>query len=194
MAMRVTGAVVGLVAAGVWGVADVAIADTIRLKNGSTIEVEGWRDLGDVVEFAFGGGIVRIRRGEIEKIDGRATEGDLPMYSAPATPAAAADRATLVKQMADLLKQGEGLVAQTVLTAAEKAAAFRRLGEAWKGLQVPDALRDAHARAQQALQMLAEAYTAEGEGTAPDAKERVEKAKGEMQAAQDEVKKAGEAG
>lgn len=180
--------VVGIVSATAW-------ADTIRLKNGSVIAVEGWRDVGDAVEFAFGGGIIRIGKGEIERIDGRPTAGDLPMYSAPATPAAAGtDRGAMAKQMTDFLKQGEGLLAQTVLTAAEKAAAFRRLGEAWKGLSVPEALRDLHAKGQQALQMLAEAYAAEGEGTAPDVKERIEKAKGEMQAAQEEAKKAGEQG
>ena len=171
-----------------------ARADTIRLKNGSNIEVEGWRDVGDAVEFAFGGGIIRIGKSEIDKIEGRPTAGDLPMYSAPPSAAAGTDRAATAKQMTDLLKQGEGLLTQTVLTAAEKAAAFRRLGDAWKGLSVPDALRDVHAKGQQALQMLAEAYAAEGEGTAPDVKERIEKAKGEMQAAQEDVKRAGEQG
>ena len=116
------------------------------------------------------------------------------MYSAPPSAAAGTDRAATAKQMTDLLKQGEGLLTQTVLAAAEKAAAFRRLGDAWKGLSVPDALRDVHAKGQQALQMLAEAYAAEGDGTAPDVKERIEKAKGEMQAAQEDVKRAGEQG
>jgi len=117
------------------------------------------------------------------------------MYSAPAAPAPAGlDRSAALKQMADLLRQGEGLTAQTVLTATEKAGAFRRLGEAWQGLAVPDALRDVHAKGQQALQSVAEAYLAEGQGTAPDAKERVDRAKTEMQAAQDEVKKVGEQG
>jgi hypothetical protein len=171
-------------------------ADTVRLKNGSALQVDGWRDVGDAIEFAFGGGIVRIGKDEIERVEGRPTAGDLLMYSAPPEAGAAAggDRGAAVKQMAELLKQGEGLAGQTVLTAAEKASALRRLGETWKGLRVPEALRELHAQGQQALQLLAEAYAAEGGGASPDARERVEKAKSEMQAAQDEVRKAGEAG
>ena len=173
----------------------VGAADVVRLRNGSTIEVDAWRDAGDAIEFSAGGGIVRIPKSEVERVEGRPTRGDLPMYSAPAAPATAGlGRSAALTQMADLLRQGEGLTAQTVLTPAEKATALRRLAEAWQGLAVPDALRDVHAKGQQALQFAAEAYTAEGQGTAPDAKERVDRAKTEMQAAQDEVKKVGEQG
>ncbi len=173
----------------------VVAADVIRLKNGSSIEVEAWRDAGDAIEFAMGGGIVRIGKGEINTIEGSPTRGDLRMYSAPASPPAPRlDRAGAVKQMTDLLKQGEGLTAQTVLSPAEKASAFRKLGEAWRAVEVPDALRDVHAKGQQALQLAVAAFSAEGEGTAPDIKERLEKARTEIRAAQDEVKKAGEAG
>jgi hypothetical protein len=192
--MRVTGIpVLGVVLVALLAT-EPAGADTIRLKNGSTLQVEGWRDVGEAIEFAFGGGIVRIRKDEIERVEGRPTTGDLLMYSAPPSAGAApgGDRTALVKQMADLLKQGEGLAAQTVLAAAEKASALRRLEEVWKALQVPDALREVHVRGQQALQLLAEAYAADSAGTSPDTRERVEKAKAEMQAAQDEVRRAGE--
>ena len=170
-------------------------ADVVRLKSGNAIEVDAWQDAGDAIEFSAGGGIVRIPKSEVERVEGRPTRGDLPMYSAPAAPAPVGlDRSAVLKQMADLLRQGEGLTAQTVLTPAEKATALRRLAEAWQGLAVPDALREVHAKGQQALQSAADAYLAEGEGTAPDAKERVDRAKTEMQAAQDEVKKIGEQG
>jgi hypothetical protein len=171
-----------------------AAADTIRLRSGSTLTVDAWRDAGDAIEAAVGGGIVRIDKRDVERVEGRATRGDLQMYSAPPGAAAApSDRAEALKRMADLLKQGEGLAAQAILTAAEKAAVFKRLAEAWAGLPVPDALREAHARGQQALQLLADAYVAESGGTAPDAKERVDKARAEIQAAQDEIRKASEA-
>jgi hypothetical protein len=176
--------------------ATAAGADVIRLKNGSVIEVEGWRDAGDAIEFAVGGGIVRISKSDVERVEGQATRGDLRMYSAPPAPAAAPealDRAQALKQMADLLRQGDGLGTQTALTAAEKAGAVRRLAEAWQALQVPDALKELHGKGGQALQTAAEAYAAEG-SAAPDAKEKAERAKTAMQAAQDEVKKAGEAG
>jgi hypothetical protein len=171
-----------------------ATADVIRLKNGSVIEVEGWRDAGDAIEFSAGGGIIRILKSEVDRVEGPATRGDLPMYSAPAAPAPAApDRAAALKQMTDLLRQGDGLGAQTVLTAAEKAGAVRRLAETWQALQVPEGLKELHGKGGQALQAAAEAYAAEGSAAA-DAREKAERAKAEMQAAQDDLKKAGEQG
>jgi len=196
MTGRGTG-LVGVALVGVVLMTGGAGADVVRLKSGNAIEVDAWRDAGDAIEFSAGGGIVRVPKSEVERVEGRPTRGDLPMYSAPAAPApapAALDRPAALKQMADLLRQGEGLTAQTVLTPAEKAAALRRLAEAWQGLAVPDALREVHAGGQRALQSAADAYLAEGQGPAPDAKERVDRAKTEMQAAQDEVKKIGEQG
>ena len=194
MTRRGTGLVWVALAGGVL-VAGAGAADVVRLRNGSTIEVDAWRDAGDAIEFSAGGGIVRVPKSEVEGVEGRPTRGDLPMYSAPAAPAPAGlDRSAVLKQMADLLRQGEGLIAQSVLTATEKAGAFHRLGEAWQSLQVPEELRELFAKGRQALQSAAEAYTAEGQGTAPDAKERVDRAKTEMQAAQDAVKKVGEPG
>jgi len=46
-----------LTAGGTWS-AGLASADVIHLVNGAAIEVEAWRDVGDAVEFARGGGIV----------------------------------------------------------------------------------------------------------------------------------------
>jgi hypothetical protein len=173
-----------------------AEAETIVLRNGATIQVDGWRDVGDAVEFAVGGGLVRVLKSDIEKIEGQAAKGDLRMYSAPSGAAApsGADRAALLKQMTELLTQGEGLVTQTVLTAAEKAGAFRRLGEAWTAIQAPEELAAMHAKGRQALELAAEAFVAEGQGTAPDVKERVDQARSELQAVQDELKKLGPQG
>jgi hypothetical protein len=166
-----------------------AAADVIRLKNGSVIEVDGWRDAGDAVEFSAGGGIIRISKSDVDRIEGQPTRGDLPMYSAPAPPPAL-DRAEALRQMADLLRQGAGLGAQTALTAAEKAGAARRLAEAWQALGVPEALKALHGKGGQALQAAAEAYASEGSA----AGENAERARAELQAAQDELKKAGEQG
>src|SRR5262245_5728158 len=98
------------------------------------------------------------------------------MYSAPAsaTVASTASSATsAAKEMSKVLREGEALFSQTVLDAQAKAAAFRKLGEKWRGLQVPGELLDLYGRAAQALQMSAEAFDAEAEGSVPDAKERI---------------------
>lgn len=186
-----------LTAGGTWS-AGLASADVIHLVNGAAIEVEAWRDVGDAVEFARGGGIIRISKAEIRRIDGKSQSHDLRMRSAPPGAAAstsAGDRATAAKEMLDLLKQGEGLIGQAVLSAVEKAGALRRLSEKWRGLDVPDALREPHAKGQQGLQMATEAYVAEDEGTAPNVKERIDQAKAAIQEAQEELKKsAGEQG
>lgn len=169
-----------------------SVADEIRLKNGVTIQVEAWRDVGDAIEFSRSGGIIRISKTEIERIDGKPTRGDLRMYSAPPSASAAArDQASAGRQMTELLKQGEALFEQAVLAAPEKVTAFRRLGERWGEVQAPEALREAHARGQRALQMATEAYTAESEGKLPDVKERIEAAKAEIQGAQVDVRKGG---
>lgn len=195
MSTRVTLVGVALAAASVSST--VATADVIHLVNGSVIEVDAWRDAGDAIEFARGGGIIRISKAEIQRIDGKPSGRDLKMYSAPASPTSPAgrgatlDRSAAVKEMLDLLKQGEGLFAQTVLSPADKAGAFRRLGEKWQALAVPDVLREAHTRGQGALQVAAEAFAAEGEGTVPDAKERIESAKTGIQEAQSQVRRAG---
>ncbi len=169
---------VGLVVAA--GAAPPAGADVIHLTNGNTIQVDAWRDAGDEVEFSWGGGIIRILKTEIKGIEGTKHSRDLRMYSAPASPTAAstANGASAVgREMSQILREGEALFMQTVLDAQAKASAFRRLTEKWRGLEVPPDLQDLHGRATRALQMSAEAYEAESEGTAPDARERVEAAK-----------------
>jgi len=169
-------------------------ADVIHLKNGNRLEVEGWKDAGDAIEFMMGGGIIRISKAEIQKIDGRPTRGDFRMYTSGVSTSteATSEPGTALTQMADLLKQGEALFGQGVLSASEKAGAFRRLGEQWRGLEVPETARGAHSRGEAAIQMAVEAFGA-GEAAA-DAQERVDKAKAAVTAAQEEVKKLGGAG
>jgi hypothetical protein len=184
---------VGLALIAVLAAPAVLRADVIHLKNGNRLEVEGWRDTGDTIEFMMGGGIIRISKAEVQKIDGKPTRGDLRMYSSGVSAAIGPmDEKTAVTQMADLLKKGEALFGQTVLLPPEKAGAFRRLAEQWRGFEVPEPLRSTHARGEAAIQMAAEAFSAEED--LPDTKERVEKAKAELAAVQDELKKRGAAG
>jgi len=174
-----------------------ARADTIHLTNGNTIQVDAWRDAGDAVEFARGGGIIRILKTDIRRIEGTSQSRDLRMYSAPASatvvPTANSPSAA-AREMSQILKEGEALFIQTVLDAQAKASAFRRLSEKWRALEVPSALQDLHGRASRALRLSVEAFEAESEGTAPDAKERIAAAKKlftEVQAEVDQQSKEG---
>jgi hypothetical protein len=170
MAIGLVGAVVALAAR----------ADVIHLTSGNTIQVDAWRDAGHAVEFTRGGGIVRILKTEIERIEGTNQSRDLRMYSAPASATAAPtvnSTSATAREMSQVLKEGEALFIQTVLDAQAKAAAFRRLGEKWRGLQVPSGLQDLHGRATRALELSAEAFEAESEGTAPDGEQRIEAAR-----------------
>ncbi len=187
-------AAVPLVLAACLAVPRLAAADAIRLKNGNVLEVEAWRDVGDAIEFASGGGIVRIAKSEVARIEGRPTRSDLKMYTSGVSTStgggAALDQTGAVAKMKDLLGQSDGLFAQAVLSATEKAGAFRRLGEKWREFEVPEPLRDAHTRGQTALDLAADAFTAEASGADPDdARERVQQARREVQAVQDEVNK-----
>ena len=160
--------------------ASAARADVIHLTNGNAIQVDAWRDAGDAVEFARGGGIIRIPKSEISRIEGSTQSKDLRMYSAPAsaTTVPTANNATAaIKEMSDVLKEGEALFSQTSLDAQAKASAFRRLGERWRALEVPSDLLDLYGRASRALQMSAEAYDDDSQGVSPDSKERIEAAK-----------------
>ena len=171
-------AAIGLVAA--LAGAPAASADVIFLLNGNTIQVEAWRDTGDAIEFARGGGIIRIPKTEISRIEGTNQTRDLRMYSAPASATAvptASNATAAAKEMSQVLKEGEALFSQTVLDAQSKAAAFRRLGEKWRALQVPGDLRPLYDRAGRAVQMSMEAFEADSEGTAPDTKARIEVAR-----------------
>jgi hypothetical protein len=176
-----------------------ASADVIHLRSGSTIEVEAWRDVGDAVEFTRGGGIVRIAKSDIARIVGQSIRQDLRMYSAPESLSgsalrATADRESALRDMTDLLKQGQDLFGQSALSARSKADAFRRLGAKWKELDAPAPLREALTRGQDAFQIAAEAFTAEDEGTAPNTKERVEAAQKAVREAQELLQKAGSQG
>ena len=62
------------------GLAGAVCADVIHLKNGNRLEVEAWKDAGDVIEFAMGGGVIRIAKAEIQKIEGKPIRGDFRMY------------------------------------------------------------------------------------------------------------------
>jgi hypothetical protein len=100
------------------------------------------------------------------------------------------DQAAAVGLLADILKQGQALFTQTVLSTSEKATAFRRLGEQWRGIEVPDPLRDAQSRGDAAIQMAVEAFSADDD-TAPDVKERIDRARAELASVQDDLKKLG---
>jgi hypothetical protein len=178
-------------------------ADVIHLMNGSQMQVEAWKDAGDAIEFLSGGGIVRIAKSEIRKIDGRATRGDLTMYSSgPATAATTgtgtaspADRAAAIKAMNDLLREGDALFAQSALTPTEKATAFRRLADRWREVEVPEPLRAVHGRGQQALQEAFEAFRTEGLMPSDPSNlvpSRLAKARAELAGTQDDVKQAEE--
>lgn len=181
---------VALALAGVLALPASGLADVIHLKNGNQLQVEGWRDAGDAIEFMMGGGIVRISKAEIQKVDGKPSRGDFKMYSSGVSASSApVDEKAVVTQMADILKQGEALFGQTVLSTGEKAGAFRRLADQWRGFDVPDPLRPTHSRGEAAIQMAADAFG--GDEAAPDAKERVDKARAELVAVQEEVKKLG---
>jgi hypothetical protein len=170
-------ATVGLLAA---AAVTAARADVIHLTNGGAIQVDAWRDVGDAVEFARGGGILRIPKSDIRRIEGTNQTRDLRMYSAPpgATVVPTASSASAAaKEMSQVLKEGEALFNQTVLDAEAKASAFRRLTAKWRAMEVPSALLELHGRATRALEVSTDAFTAEAEGTAADSKERIEAAK-----------------
>jgi hypothetical protein len=177
-------------------------ADVIHLTNGSQLNVEAWRDAGDSVEIAAGGGLMRISKREIRKIDGKPTRGDLPMYStgtaspgatetAAAGGAAGAAPGPASPMMQELLAEGQALFAQGALTSAEKAVGFRRLAERWQALTVPERLRSAHARAAQAFQSAFEAYQADSQNPGdPTARVpgRIEAARSELATALQELR------
>jgi hypothetical protein len=181
-------AAVGFVAAVV--VAPAAQGDAIHLMNGNTIQVDAWRDAGDAIEFARGGGIVRILKTDIRRIEGTNQTRDLRMYSAPASATTVSTTSTApaaAREMLQVLKEGEALFSQTVLDAQAKATAFRRLTAKWRELQVPGELLDLYGRAARAIEMSAEAFEAESEGSAPDSKERIAAAKKAFTEVQEEV-------
>ena len=157
-----------------------AWSDTIYLTNGNTIQVDAWRDAGDAVEFARGGGILRILKSDIRRIEGTSQSKDLRMYSAPASATAvptASNSTAAIREMSQVLEEGEALFSQTVVDAQSTASAFRRLEQRWRALEVPSDLVDLYGRAARALQMSAEAFEADSEGTSADSKERIEAAK-----------------
>jgi hypothetical protein len=172
------------------GTAGLLHADVIHLKNGNRLEVEGWKDAGEVIEFMMGGGIIRISKTEIQKIDGKPSSGDFKMYSSGTSTAAATgpvDAGAAISQMSDLLQQGAALFSQTVLSASEKVGAFRRLSDQWRALDVPDPVRPAHSRGEAAIRMAVEAFGADED----EQKSRADKARAELASVQDEVKKLG---
>ena len=194
MGSRGLGAVVAL---GAVAAAAPAWSDTIYLTNGNTIQVDAWRDAGDAVEFARGGGILRILKSDIRRIEGTTQSKDLRMYSAPASATAvptAGNSTAAIREMSQVLKEGEALFSQTVVDAQSTASAFRRLEQRWRALEVPSELGALYGRAGRALQMSAEAFESESEGTSPDSKERIEAAKkafGEVKAEVDQQSKEG---
>jgi len=180
-----------LALATVVGLAGALHADVIHLKNGNRLEVEGWKDAGDAIEFTMGGGIIRIAKAEIQKVEGKPIRGDFRMYSSGVSTAAATgpvSQATALTQMGDLLQQGAALFGQTVLSSDEKVGAFRRLTEQWRALDVPEPARPAHARGETALQMAVAAFGADE----AEQKTRADRARAELSSVQEDVKKLGE--
>src|SRR5262245_27196811 len=112
--MRIAPIVLALVV----GLPALVHADVIHLKNGNRLEVEAWKDAGDAVEFMMGGGIIRIAKAEIQKIDGQPSRGDFRMYPSGVSTSTGgtADAGTVLAQMTELLKQGEALFGQAVLS------------------------------------------------------------------------------
>ena len=136
----------------------------------------------------MGGGIIRISKAEIQKIDGKPIRGDFRMYTSGISTAAATgpvSQATALTQMSDLLQQGAALFGQTVLSSGEKVGAFRRLSEQWRGLDVPEPVRPAHSRGEAAFQMAVDAFGADE----AEQKTRADQARAELTSVQDEVKK-----
>src|SRR5215467_10847255 len=167
-AMRGRGLAVAVALGAALAVASVARADVIHLTNGNTIQVDAWKDVGDAVEFARGGGIIRIAKKDITKIEGTSQSKDLRMYSAPASASAVPtgnNTSAAIREMAAVLKEGEALFGQSSLDSQTKASAFRRLGERWRALEVPGDLLDLYGRAGRALQMSADAFDDDSQGT-----------------------------
>jgi len=112
-------------------------ADTIYLKSGQRLEVESWRDVGDEIEFARFGGIMRIPKSDIERVEGKSTSSTMEMYST--------------------------LDARELLIMLESAAQAWRGGSPelqaiatrWRQARVAPGLRDIHARGARALQAIA---------------------------------------
>jgi len=78
--------------AGVLGMllsAGVSFADTIHLKDGRSLEVEGWRYQGDQVVFEIAGGSVTIPRSLVERIEASPPPAARAAASASANPAPA---------------------------------------------------------------------------------------------------------
>src|SRR5262249_58766217 len=87
-----------------------ALSDTIYLTNGNTIQVDAWRDVGDAVEFSRGGGILRILKSDIRRIEGTNQSKDLRMYSAPASATAvptASNSTAPIRETSEGRKEGE---------------------------------------------------------------------------------------
>jgi hypothetical protein len=201
----------GLIAVLALGTVGAAAADVIHLTNGSELRVEAWRDVGDAVEVAVGGGLMRISKSDIRKIDGKARRGDLYLRSNPTTAAVSTPAegqgagasgsgagappdsgvSPEVAAMQDLVAEGQALFGQGALTSAEKAAGFRRLAERLQSVSPPDRLRGSHARAGQAFQAAIAAYQAESQNPGDPTtrlSSRLEAARGELGQVQQEIK------
>jgi hypothetical protein len=190
--MRGTGLAAAVGLAVVAAAVPAARGDTIHLTNGNAIEVDAWRDAGDAVEFARGGGIIRIMKTDISRIEGTNQTRDLRMRSAPpsATVApTAGNSVAAAREMSLVLKEGEALFTQAGMDSQSKASAFRRLGEKWRALAVPAELQDLYGRAGRAVQISVEAYEADSDGSAPDTRERIAVAKKLFTEVQAEVDK-----
>jgi hypothetical protein len=161
-------------------------ADVVYLQNGSRLRVYEWRETDDAFELVVAGGFLWIDKAEVIKIEempggepalalgspdaaaqpeGAApTSGVLPPPAPPAVPRVRLDTVGAVSRMLALLKQGEALFADTLLSPAQKVRAVRWLDERWRDFDVPEPLLRWYGAGVQALRQAGDAFAAQGEG------------------------------
>jgi len=171
-------ALVAVAAAGAW---TGARAEVVYLANGSRLVVDGWREDEDRDELVFfvGGGRVSFAKTEVTKIeDGPPVEVASPFLVGPGwtatgvTPPPAPPVAPRLKLAADdavqrmraLLKQGEALFGDRLLSPAQKTRALQWLDQRWQEMDVAEPLHGAYERGYRALRLAAEAFVALGAG------------------------------
>jgi hypothetical protein len=165
-----------------------AAADVVYLVNGSRMVVDGWREGEDeVLELWVRGGRVTIAKADVTKIEegaplearseaGPATgEDGEPAAAPPPRPRLRLPPAELLPRLRALLKQGEALFADRVLTPAQKARAARWLDDRWRELDVPAVLGEPYGRGTRALGLLMDAFASQGNAVA-DAATRLDEA------------------
>jgi hypothetical protein len=158
-------------------------AEVVYLANGHRLVVDGWREEEEQDELVFfvGGGRVWIAKSEVTRIEeGRpaAVASSTDGFASAVSPAPPPPRPRLrlepdeaVQRMRALLKQGEALFHDRLLSPAQKLRALQWLDDRWQELEVAEPLRALYAQGAQALRLTGEAFQAAGAGSA-EASER----------------------